>query len=443
AIAGNGGWPLNVFLTPEGKPFYGGTYFPPVNLHNRPSWKSVLQSISDAFLEKRTEINEQADNLTKHIASAGFAVVIPDGLQQFSKQDIPIIYEQLMKAADRLDGGFGQAPKFPQTFTIRFLLQYHYYTGTPEALEQACLSLDKMIYGGIYDQLGGGFARYSTDSQWLAPHFEKMLYDNALLIIAMSEAFQMTGKTNYSKAIRETMAFIQRELMAEESGFFSALDADSEGEEGKFYIWGENEILEVLGEETEAFCASYDVSERGNWEGKNILRLRNPEKPVPEEKEREWKKKLMEKRSLRIRPMLDDKILLGWNALMITACCKAFSALGEESFRNLAVSSIAFLEKKMRGEGIFHFYHSYKEGKKSMGVWEYGSEGIATIPAFLDDYAFLVEAYIQLQEVTGEVSYLIRAKELTDWIIENFSEEETGYFYFTHAGQDDVIVRKR
>jgi uncharacterized protein YyaL (SSP411 family) len=449
AIAGNGGWPLNVFLTPEGKPFYGGTYFPPVNLHNRPSWKSVLQNISTAFQEKRTEINEQADHLTKHIAGADFGVA-QAGIQSFSKEDISVIYEQLMKTADKLDGGFGQAPKFPQTFSIRFLLQYYYYSGKTEALNQACLSLDKMIYGGIYDQLGGGFARYSTDSKWLAPHFEKMLYDNALLIITMSEAFQATGKPIYSKAIHETMDFVQRELMSAEGGFYSALDADSEGEEGKFYIWRKNEISEVLREETDAFCAYYDVSERGNWEGKNILQIKDPEKPVPEQKEREWKTKLMAKRNERIRPALDDKILSGWNALMITACCKAYSAVGEEKYRSLAIANMDFLEKKMRGEGIFHFHHSYKKqhgstssaessirGRKRVAIGEHG------IPAFLDDYAYLIEAYIQLQEITGEASYLIRAKELTELVIENFSEKDTGYFYYTHTGQDDLIVRKR
>ena len=437
AIAGNGGWPLNVFLTPEGKPFYGGTYFPPVNLHNRPSWKSVLQNISTAFLEKRSEINEQADKLTKHIARVDFGAAVPQPGYQFKKEDITVIFEQLMKTADKLDGGFGQAPKFPQTFSIRFLLQFYYYTGEKEALDQATISLDKMICGGIYDQLGGGFSRYSTDSQWLAPHFEKMLYDNALLVAAMSEAFQMTGKSIYSKAINETMDFIQRELMSEEGGFYSALDADSEGEEGKFYIWEKNEILEVLGGESAAFCAYYDVSERGNWEGKNILRILHPERSISVEKELEWKGKLMSKRSLRIRPALDNKILLGWNALMITACCKAFSALGDENYRNLAIKSMDFLEKNMKGEGIFHFYHSYKKEYGNMGVREYG------IPAFLDDYAYLIEAYIQLQEITGEPSYLIRAKELSVWVISNFIEEDTEYLYYTHQGQDDVIVRKR
>ena len=256
-----------------------------------------------------------------------------------------------------------------------------------------------------------------------------MLYDNALLIIALSEAFQLTGKPQYGKAIRETMQFIESEMLSPEGGFYSALDADSEGEEGKFYTWQRNEIYEVLGKEADRFSDFFDVTERGNWEGKNILRIKDPKKLPSEVKEREWKQMLMARRTERIRPLLDDKILSGWNALMITACCSAFSALGEAGYRDLAVKNAVFLEKKMRGAGIYHFYHSYKEGK-------------ASIPAFLDDYAYLTEAYIHLQEVTGDSSYLIRAKELADWVIESFSEEDTGFFYYTASAQDDVIVRK-
>jgi uncharacterized protein len=432
AIAGNGGWPLNVFLTPEGKPFYGGTYFPPVNLHNRPSWKAVLQSIAAAFGEKRSEIEEQADHLTKHIAGAGFGISISDKMESFSKEDIRTIYEQLMKTADRQDGGFGMAPKFPQTFSIRFLLQYHFYTGNTEALDQACLSLDKMIRGGIYDQLGGGFARYSTDAEWLAPHFEKMLYDNALLVTAMSEAFQISGKSVYRQAITETIDFIERELGSAKGGFYSALDADSEGEEGKFYVWQKNEILEVLGGEGEAFCAYYDVSDQGNWEGKNILRVSVNRQPstVNPHPSTAGKAKLLERRSQRIRPQLDDKILSGWNALMITAFCKAFAALGEERYRDMALKTMAFLEENMMGDGIYRFYHSYAGGR-------------AAIPGFLDDYAYLIEAYIQLQEITGEISWLNKAKQLTDWVLLSFSENGSGYFYYTHSAQEDVIVRKR
>ncbi|HEY2349830.1 MAG TPA: thioredoxin domain-containing protein, partial [Puia sp.] len=468
AIAGSGGWPLNVFLTPDGKPFYGGTYFPPVNLHNRPSWKSVLQSISTAFREKRSEIEEQANNLTNHIAGTGFGSQVSVKERSFMKEDVQAIQEQLMKSADRENGGFGAAPKFPQTYSIRFLLQHYYYTGDQSSIDQACLSLDKMIYGGIYDQLAGGFARYSTDGEWLAPHFEKMLYDNALLIIVMCEAYQLTQQTHYPKAIRETMLFIKNELYSGQGGFYSALDADSEGEEGKYYVWDKNEILEVLGSDGELFCSIYDVSERGNWEGKNILRIKNPEigffnkkDPKLSAKNRnqvlseddtklaEWKKKLKERRNRRMRPRLDDKILLGWNALMITACCKAFAALGDEEYRRLALRNIAFLEEKMKGDGANFFIHSYKNTAKNEAKAAIETDHPDTgedrqhIPAFLDDYAFLIEAYIQLQEVTGEAEFLNRARILTMWVIENFSEEDSGYFYFTHAAQNDVIVRKR
>jgi uncharacterized protein len=445
AIAGNGGWPLNVFLTPEGKPFYGGTYFPPVNLHNRPSWKAVLQNISTAFSANRREIEEQADHLTKHIAGPGFGIALPGKTDTFSEEDIRTLFEQLMKTADRQEGGFGAAPKFPQTFSIRFLLQYHFYTGNTDALDQACLSLDKMIRGGIYDQIGGGFARYSTDAEWLAPHFEKMLYDNALLVTAMSEAFQITGKPEYRQAIMQTLDFVQRELGATKGGFYAALDADSEGEEGKFYVWQKNEILKVLGDEGEEFCAYYDVSEKGNWEGKNILRIHTlapgsgeqgrstvsgQQSSNTRQPSAESRTKLLEHRNQRVRPKLDDKILSGWNALLITALCKAFAALGEEKYRDLAVKTMEFLEENMAGEGIYRFYHSHAGGK-------------AAIPGFLDDYAYLIEAYIQLQEVTGKISWLNKAKQLSDWVLLSFSENGTGYFYYTHSGQEDVIVRKR
>jgi uncharacterized protein len=437
AIAGNGGWPLNVFLTPEAKPFYGGTYYPPVNLHNRPSWKSVLINISRAFREQRVEINQQAENLTAHIAGPGFSLSA-EKTAIFEPSDLEEIFENLMKTADREEGGFGDAPKFPQTFSIRFLLQHYYFTQNPKALGQATLSLDKMIDGGIFDQLGGGFSRYSTDRFWLAPHFEKMLYDNALMVIALSEAYQLTGSPNYRKAIVETMNFVQFELLSREGGYYSALDADSEGVEGKFYVWQKNEIDQILGTDSEAFSDFYDVTEHGNWEGKNILRHRQPSTVDRQPNLEASKKVLLEHRNRRIRPQLDDKILLGWNALMISACCKAFAALGDEDYRLLAIKNIGFLEEKMKGTGLFHFYHGYKEGNGNQGI-----TGKAAIPAFLDDYAYLIDAYIQMQEVTGDPSFLLRAKELTEWVIAYFSEEETGYFYYTHQDQDDIIVRKR
>ena len=440
AITGSGGWPLNVFLTPEGKPFYGGTYFPPRPVHNRSSWRDVLGAISSSFREKREEIEKQAQSLTRHVASSnsfgindiasaavGSDIFNPDTLRQ--------IYEQLMAMADRQEGGFGGAPKFPQTFSIQFLLHYYHFTGSAPALEQACLSLDKMIQGGIYDQIGGGFSRYSTDNEWLAPHFEKMLYDNALLVIVLSEAYQLTKKELYWDAIQATMEFIHRELTDDQGAFYSALDADSEGEEGKYYVWDKAEIDEVLGAEAELFCAWYGVTERGNWEGKNILTGAGKEEISETDREilDGARRRLLRHRFGRIRPALDDKILLGWNALMTIACSKAYGALGIEVYKDRAVKNMEFCWKNLRGKeekSIYLFYHSYKLGE-------------AKYPAFLDDYAGLIAALLQLQEITGDTGYLVKAKEVTEYVIENFSEEETGFFFFTHRDQKDLIVRKK
>jgi uncharacterized protein len=444
AMTGSGGWPLNVFLTPQGKPFYGGTYFPPRPAFNRPSWKDILTGVSQAFQNKRSEIDEQAEHLTQHIFRSNsfgqqdLAGSVVDLSQHFTPEKVTEMFNNIMKNADRIEGGFGRAPKFPQTFTIQYLLHYYYHTKNQEALDQACLSLEKMIQGGIYDQLGGGFARYSTDAEWLAPHFEKMLYDNALLINVMAEAFQITGKPVYRRAIEQTIGFVQRELTSPEGGFYSALDADSEGEEGKFYVWSKAEIETVLGKDAELFCAYYDVTEGGNWEHKNILNVRkaaeefSAEKNIPVDqlltKLDEDRAKLLQYRNTRPRPLLDDKILLGWNALMITACCKAFAALGKEEYSQMAIRNMSFIRKYFQGADQ-EFYHVYKE--------------LAKYPAFLDDYAYLIQALIHLQEVTGDEDYLEQAEGLTKWLIEHFSEEETGYFYFTHRNQQDVIVRKK
>jgi uncharacterized protein YyaL (SSP411 family) len=430
AIAGNGGWPLNVFLTPECKPFYGGTYFPPREAHGRPSWKSLLQHISSAYRNQREEVDRQAESLTLHIAGTNAFGITDPVAPSCKKEDCEAIFRNLMETADRQYGGFGQAPKFPQTFSLRLLFQHYYYTRKKEALEHACLSLDRMIFGGINDQLGGGFARYSTDREWLVPHFEKMLYDNALLVIAISEAWQITRQPHYRQAIIRTMDFIKRELRSPEGGFWSALDADSEGEEGKYYVWDKAETDALLGPHANAFSAYYDITEKGNWEGRNILRIKDPSVPLPPEIDGECRRKLLEARAQRVRPLLDDKILLGWNALMVTAACKAFAALGLEEYRQIAIDAMNFIEDKFRGKGIFHYYHAYKAGK-------------AGIPAFLDDYAFLTEACIQLQEITGNVAWLRKAGDLTRWVIRCFSETETGYFFYTHVDQDDVIVRKK
>ena len=258
AMTGSGGWPLNVFLTPEGKPFYGGTYFPPRRAYNRPSWQEVLENVATAFAERRHEIDAQAENLTHHLLqSNGFGLQASTAAADAAQ--LATITENILKTADREWGGFGKAPKFPQTFTIATLLRFAWafpaHALAADARETALRSLDKMIEGGIYDQLGGGFARYATDTEWLIPHFEKMLYDNALLLIVLADAFQFTGISRYREVMEETVAFLERELQGPEGGFYAALDADSEGEEGKYYVWTEAEIRAVLGADADLFCA--------------------------------------------------------------------------------------------------------------------------------------------------------------------------------------------
>ena len=465
AMTGSGGWPLNVFLTPDQKPFYGGTYFPPRRAFNRPSWQEILLGISQAFRERRNEIEAQSENLTEHILqSNSFGLSEPGDRDVFTKEKIDEVFENIMKSADRQWGGFGSAPKFPQTFIIQFLLRYHHVKnfqlsepakapsfggGLGEvALQQALLSIDKMIDGGIYDQAGGGFARYSTDTEWLVPHFEKMLYDNALIIAVMSEAYQLTKQDRYREVIEETIQFIQREMMCPEGGFYSALDADSEGEEGKFYVWDYEEVNGILKEDTEIFCSFFDITPKGNFENKNILRRKKTEQIFSEEKNiskdvlrkiiHKGKEKLLQERGKRIRPMLDDKVLLGWNALMNIALGKAFAATGVEGYRQLAKDNMQFLLKNFATGNSSEFYHTWKNG-------------IAKHPAFLDDYAYLIQALILLQEITGDTNYLIRANEITRFVIENFSEEslipggtdQAGFFFYTHKNQHDVIVRKK
>ncbi len=441
AMTGSGGWPLNVFLTPTAKPFYGGTYFPPQKAYNRPSWQETLLSVTQAFRERRHEIDAQAENLTEHLLksnSFGQKKVGEDVL--FSRDKPGEAFQHIMKSADKEWGGFGRAPKFPQSCSIQFLLRYSHLTKNEEALQQALFSLDKMIEGGIYDQVGGGFSRYSTDTEWLAPHFEKMLYDNALLVSVLSEAYQLTKKERYKEVIEETMEFVQRELLHPAKGFYAALDADSEGVEGKFYVWDAEEVKKLLENDAKLFCEYYDITEQGNWEHSNILRVKKLPKifaaekniPVNELKKivQAGREKLLLKRSERVRPLLDDKIILGWNALMNTACSKAFAATGNETYRQLAIENMQFLKNNFKGEKENEFHHTWKNDT-------------AKYPAFLDDYAFLIQALIHLQEITADTKWVTQAKSITEYVIENFSEAGTGFFFYTPSGQTDVIVRKK
>lgn len=440
AMTGSGGWPLNVFLTPSLKPFYGGTYFPPVAFHNRPSWKDVLFGVARAYQEKRDDVEQQATELVAHLLNANAFGSSRSGSTGplFNRTQADLLLDNLLKQADLQWGGFGRAPKFPQTFAIRYLLQYAYRYNHEEALQQACISLDKMVQGGIYDHIGGGFARYSTDTEWLVPHFEKMLYDNALLIIVLSEAFQLTGHEHYKTCIHETMAFVQREMMSEEFGFYSAIDADSEGVEGKFYTWTLQEVQHILKEDAELFCRFYDITEQGNWEHVSIPWIKDPlaafcsrhglNPAEVAEKLDKGRRQLLEARSARIRPLLDDKILLGWNALMNMACSYAFMATGEEEYRSLAVKNMEFLQHSFRKDDSW--LHTYKNGE-------------ARIVAFSDDYAWLIQSLIHLQEITSDTGYLLQASEVMEEAIRLFGDDESGLFYYTHANANDIIVRKK
>ena len=441
AMTGSGGWPLNVFLTPDAKPFYGGTYFPPKRAFNRPSWQEVLLGVTEAFTQRRNEIDAQAENLTEHLLQANaFGISSPGEIDFFTKENIKEAFENIMKNADRKWGGFGRAPKFPQSFVIQYLLRFFHVLGNKEALEQALLSLDKMIDGGIYDQVGGGFARYSTDTEWLVPHFEKMLYDNALLISVISEAYQITSDNRYKEVIEQTIQFIQRELMHSEGGFYAALDADSEGEEGKFYVWSYEEVMKLLKGDGAIFCDFFDIKPGGNWEEKNILWRKKKEEVFCDEKNispgelqgiiKKGERILLEKRNERIRPQTDDKILLGWNALMNTALSKAFAATGNESFKQLAIDNMRFLLTRFTKNNSVDFFHSWKNN-------------IAKQPAFLDDYAFLIQALVHLQEITGDTIYLEKAKMTTEQVIKNFSDTTTDFFFYTNTSQTDVVVRKK
>ena len=442
AMTGSGGWPLNVFLLPDKRPFYGGTYFPPRRMYNRNSWKDVLLGISRAYSERKREIENQAENITQHLPSANTFGVNKTAVQDelFAEKTLQAIAENLLAHEDAEWGGFGNAPKFPQTMSITFLLRHYHFTKHQPSLDCALLSLDKMYMGGLYDHAGGGFARYSTDKKWQVPHFEKMLYDNALLLSTYAEAYQLTKKKEYAAIIEKTIAFTEREMLSPQGGFYAALDADSEGEEGKYYVWDKKEIDELLGgEDSRIFCKVFDVKEAGNWEHTNVLWMPVALPSVAESlnipleelavKVEYLSSVLLKERNKRIRPGLDDKILLGWNGLMITALCKCYAALGNSRYLHLAENAIGFIEENMKGDDG-RFAHSYKEKRHI----QY---------AFLDDYASLLEAYIHLQEVTGKQEYLIRARFLTEFVMTNFDDEGSSLFFYTQEDQQDVIIRKK
>ncbi len=443
-ITGNGGWPLNCFLLPDKTPFFAGTYFPPDPKHGRPSWLQVLNNMFRAYRDRRETVEKQAKRLMDTIRSGRQQFQAVELLEQTNEQVfnpvlIQNIFHKLKDQFDQLNGGFGGAPKFPGSMNLSYLLDYYHYTNDQLAADHVHFTLQKMIGGGIYDQLGGGFARYSVDNAWLIPHFEKMLYDNALMIGVIADAHKQQPNTLYIHAIKQSLAFVDRELSSPDGGFYSALDADSEGEEGTYYVWSQKEIEELLGVEAALFSDFYGTSTKGNWEGKNILWQAKPLKEVAEsyklseseleERLAKSRKILFDYRDKRIRPGLDDKHLLHWNALMITAYCKAYKALGDEQYKERALKAIDFVQKNfVRENGSL--WHTYKEGK-------------AQYDAFLDDYAFWIAALLEAYTITFDLNFIDQSTTYLDFVITHFFDETDNLFYFTSAQQKDIPLRRK
>ncbi len=432
-ITQQGGWPLNCFALPDGRPVYGGTYF------QKSQWVNILQSLAKDYKKDKEKFYEYAQNLTEGIKNSDL-LPINNNPAKFDNDTLAEMVKKWKTSFDTKEGGPDRSPKFPIPNNYQFLLKYGVLNKDQEVLNQVKLTLDKMAFGGIYDQIGGGFARYSTDIIWKAPHFEKMLYDNAQLMDLYSDAYQYFGDDLYKNVVYETFEFLQREMTAKNGAFYSALDADSEGEEGKFYVWTEEELRSVLSEEEYALTkVYYNIGKKALWEHGNNILLRDKTNDeiskklniAVEEIEPRIKKidaKLLTERAKRTRPGLDDKTLTSWNALMITGLCKASQVFNEDKFKQAAIKNAEFIvSTQTSNEG--KLLHSYKDGTSKLN-------------GFLEDYCFVIEAYIDLYQLTFNQVWLERAKDLMDISIENFYDSERGMFYFTSKDATGLVARK-
>jgi uncharacterized protein YyaL (SSP411 family) len=419
AMSGHGGWPMTVFLDPKGVPFYGGTYFPPDESRGMPSFRMVMEAVVDAFERKREEIRERAAGTRARLGAIGAIEPSPEGIDS---QQLEETVARLLSSADPRNGGFGSAPKFPPASALELLLA----RGERTLVER---TLDAMLAGGIYDQLGGGFARYSVDAVWLVPHFEKMLYDNALLARAYLHGWQVLGQERYRRVCEETLDWMLAEMRGSEGGFYSALDADSEGEEGRFYVWTPDQIRAVLGARADAVIEFYGVSERGNFEGSNILHLAaGPQAPEPAGLA-EDRRALYAARAKRVWPGLDDKRLTAWNALAIAALAEAGAALGRDDYLAAARECAEFVLDSLRDEGG-RLLRTYKDGD-------------ARLNAYLEDHAFLLEALLTLYEATLEQRWFDEARALAETMLARFGDPERGGFFSTSADHEELIVRRK
>jgi uncharacterized protein YyaL (SSP411 family) len=429
ALTGSGGWPMSVFLTPNGRPFYGGAYFPPAPHYGMPSFTQVLLAVADAWRNRRQELVEGGEQLVAAIERQTSITgnLKPETLtpETLTPETLHIAMENLWDRFDSVHGGWGAAPKFPQPMALEFLLRYHHTTGDPRAPQMVTQTLEAMARGGMYDQLGGGFHRYSVDDHWLVPHFEKMLYDNAQLARVYLHAWQVTGKPFYRAIVEETLDYVVREMTSPEGGFYSTQDADSEGEEAKFFVWTPDEVRSVLGDQADRFIEAYGVTERGNFEGKNILEL----KCSLEERDAlaNARLQLFEVREGRIHPGRDDKVLTSWNGLMLVAFAEAARVLDRDDYRLVAERNAGFLLSDLRTPDG-RLYHTWKAG-------------VAKGNGFLEDYAHLIEGLIELYQTTFAPRWYVAAHELAETMIEHFSAAEG--FYDTSDDHEALIVRPR
>ncbi|HZB07770.1 MAG TPA: thioredoxin domain-containing protein [Rubrobacter sp.] len=437
ALTHHGGWPMTVFLTPDGAPFYGGTYFPPIPSRGMPSFQQILLSVVDAYENRREEVLQNAQAVRDYL-QASTAAVMPEA-ESAGIELLDRAAGALLSQLDRRFGGFGGAPKFPQAMNLEVLLRHHHRTGERSALDGVELTCRQMANGGIYDQVGGGFSRYSVDAYWLVPHFEKMLYDNALLSRLYLETYQATGDAFYRRIAEETLDYVLRDMTSEEGGFYSAEDADSEGEEGKFYVWTPGELETVLDPEEASLAARYwDVTERGNFEGKNILHVARPPEAVADEfglsSEELWARiatiraKLFAVREERVRPGRDEKILAAWNGLMLRSFALAARVTGRGDYREAAIENATFMVEKLKEDGRIH--RSYKDGR-------------ARFNGYLEDYAMVADGLVALYEATFETRWLVEADALLDAVSELFWDEEKRAFYDTPADHEELVTRPR
>ena len=437
AMIGRGGWPMTVFLTPDGKPFYAGTYFPNEPRHGMPSFRQILTGVTEAWNKDRENVLESAGQVAQQLQALSDVGLDAQAL------DAEVFRSAVRGLSQRFDpswGGFGDAPKFPQAMTIEFLLREFVRDRSSKALEMAEVTLRKMAQGGMYDQIGGGFARYSVDHRWLVPHFEKMLYDNAQLARVYLHAWQVTGDELYLRVSVETLDYVLLEMRNEAGGFYSSQDADSEGVEGKFYVWSADQIREALGEDAEMFMRIYGVSDEGNWEGQNILNLHlDPEALATQlgmdagrlaARMAAARNKLYEIRSRRIWPGLDDKVLTSWNGLMLAAFAEAGRAFERPDYLEAAKANAEFLHRTMR-----------RESGRLFRTWKAGAD--PKYNAYLEDYAFLADGLLALYEATFETRWLDWARELGDLMLDHFGDTHNGGFFDTSDDHEQLIHRPK